>query len=90
MPQEEKTLKNFNPDLEDVKKEILEHCQTPRSKEAILAFIQVEPRPYNFKKYITALVEGRYLEYTIPGNVRHVKQMYYCTKKGQLYLKTIE
>ncbi len=77
------------PTVADVKKEILEFCLNPQSKESILEFIQVELKPYNFKKYITRLFEDRYLQHTIPHNPRATTQQYITSKKGQAYLKSI-
>ncbi len=78
------------PSVEEVKKEILEFCLSPQNKENILIHIQVEQKPYNFKKYITRLFEDRYLQHTIPHNPRASTQQYITSKKGLAYLKAIE
>jgi len=84
------SLTNKSPSVEDVKKDILEFCLEPRHKEDILNYIQLELKPYNFKKYISRLFQDRYLQYTIPQNPRSCAQQYITTKKGIVYLKSIE
>lgn len=79
-----------NPTVEDVKKEILEFCTTPHCKDDILNFIQVELKPYNVRKYITRLVEDRYLQFTIGNNPRSNSQEYIISRKGAAYLKSLE
>jgi hypothetical protein len=78
-----------NPAVEEVKKEILEYCICSRTKDQILNLIQVEPKPYNFRKYISRLFEERYLQHTIPHNPRATTQQYQTTKKGLAYLRAI-
>jgi len=75
--------------VEDIKKDVLEFCLQPRRKEEILHYIKLEPRPYNYKKYIARLFQDRYLQHTIPQNPRSGLQQYIITKKGLLYLKSI-
>jgi len=82
-------LTNSSPSVEDVKKDILEFCLQPRSKEEILSFIQLELKPYNYKKYISRLFQDRYLQHTIPQNPRSSLQQYITTKKGLIYLKSL-
>jgi ATP-dependent DNA helicase RecG len=81
---------NATPAIEDVKMEILQFCTTPQSKEEILSFIQVELKPYNVRKYITRLVEERYLQFTVGNNPRSHNQQYIISRKGQAYLKALE
>ena len=83
-------LAEKTPTVEEVKKEILGFCVNPRSKDDILAFIQVEIRPYNYKKYITRLFEDRYLQHTVPQCPRSSLQQYITSKKGLSYLRALE
>jgi len=83
------SLTKSSPSVEDVKKDILEYCLQPRSKEEILSFIQLELKPYNYKKYISRLFQDRYLQHTISQNPRSSLQQYITTKKGLVYLKSI-
>jgi hypothetical protein len=78
-----------NPSVEEVKKEILEYCISSRTKDQILNFIQVEPKPYHFRKYISRLLEDRFLQHTIPHNPRAMTQQYQTTRKGLAYLRAI-
>ena len=80
----------LTPTVEDVKKEILQFCTTPQGKEDILNFIQVEIKPYNVRKYITRLVEDRYLQFTVGNNPRSNSQQYIVSRKGSAYLKALE
>ena len=82
-------LINSSPSVEDVKKDVLEFCLQPRNKEDILSFIQLELKPYNYKKYISRLFQDRYLQHTIPQNPRSSLQQYITTKKGLIYLKSL-
>ena len=76
--------------MEDVKLEILQLCTTPQGKEEILSFIQVDLKPYNVRKYITRLVDDRYLQFTVGNNPRSNSQQYIISRKGQAYLKALE
>ena len=88
---EESNLKiNESPAVEDVKLEILQFCTTPQGKEEILSFIQVNLKPYNVRKYITRLVNDRYLQFTVGNNPRSNSQQYIISRKGQAYLKALE
>ena len=88
---EESNLKiNATPAVEDVKLEILQLCTTPQGKEEILSFIQVDLKPYNVRKYITRLVDDRYLQFTVGHNPRSNSQQYIISRKGQAYLKALE
>ena len=78
------------PVVEDVKMDILQFCCTARSKEEILNLIQVEVKPYHVRKYITRLVEERYLQFSVEGNPRCNTQQYIISRKGQAYLKALE
>ncbi|WP_026464513.1 hypothetical protein [Adhaeribacter aquaticus] len=83
-------LQEKSPEVEEVKLEILEFCKAAQPKENILKHIGIELRPYNYKKYISRLVEDRYLQYTIPHNPRSNVQQYITSKKGLAYLKAVE
>jgi len=83
------SLIKSSPSVEDVKKDVLEFCLQPRPKEEILNFIQLELKPYNYKKYIARLFQDRYLQHTIPQNPRSSLQQYITTKKGLIYLKSL-
>jgi ATP-dependent DNA helicase RecG len=89
MIQAEMVRSSKTPAVEEVKKEILEFCTCPRTKEEILNFIQVDLKPYNFKKYISRFIDDRYLQHTIPHNPRSTNQQYLTSKKGQSYLRAI-
>ena len=78
-----------SPTIEDVKMEILQLCTTAQGKEEILHHIQVEVKPYNVRKYITRLVEDRYLQFTVGHNPRSNTQRYIISKKGLSYLKLV-
>jgi len=78
------------PTVDDVKKEILDFCTSPHCKDDILKFIQVDPKPYNVRKYITRLVEDRYLQFTIGNNPRSNTQQYIISRKGLAYLKALD
>jgi hypothetical protein len=78
------------PAIEDVKKEILQFCTTPQGKEDILNFINVEIKPYNVRKYVTRLLEDRYLQFTVGHNPRSNSQQYTTSRKGLAYLKALE
>jgi len=83
------SLTKISPSVEDVKKDILEYCQQPRHKEEILNYIELELKPYNYKKYISRLFQDRYLQHTIPQNPRSSLQQYITSKKGTIYLKSL-
>ena len=90
MIEESKLKINAMPAVEDVKLEILQFCTTPQGKEEILSFIQVDLKPYNVRKYITRLVDDRYLQFTVGNNPRSYSQQYIISRKGQAYLKALE
>ena len=77
------------PVVEDVKMDILQFCTVARSKEEILNLIQVEVKPYHVRKYITRLVEERYLQFTVGNNPRSNSQQYIISRKGQAYLNAL-
>jgi len=87
---EPSTQIRFNPDVEDIKKEVLEFCIIPKSKGDILQQIGVEASHYNFKKYIVGLVNRRYLQPTLTRNTTSPNQQYTPTIKGLSYLKSLE
>lgn len=79
----------FNPDVDDIKKEVLEFCLTPKSKSDILQHIGVELNHYNFKKYIIGLVNQRYIKPTLTRNSTSPHQQYTPSLKGIVYLKSL-
>ncbi len=77
------------PELEDVKILILEFCLAAKTKEEILQLLQVEVNPIHHRKYITKLVNDRYLLKTNISNPRAYNQQYLTTRKGNAYLKAL-
>ena len=79
----------FNPDVDDIKKEVLEFCISPKSKGDILHHIGVEASHYNFQKYIIGLVTRRYIQTTLTRISTSPHQQYKPTLKGLNYLKSL-
>lgn len=90
MIKESKVKEGSSVAVEDVKLEILRFCTIPQTKEEILNLIQVDFKPYHVRKYITRLVEDRYLQFTMEHNPRSNSQQYIISRKGQAYLKALE
>jgi len=86
---ETSTQRIINPDVDDIKKEVLEFCIIPKSKSDILHHIGVEASHYNFKKYVIGLVNRRYIQTTLTRNSTSPHQQYKPTIKGLTYLKSL-
>ena len=76
--------------LEDVKKEVLEFCQEPHSREEILEHIQVQLTSENYNRYVATLVKQRFIKSDFMRNRNSTKQKYIITQKGLNYLKAID
>lgn len=75
--------------LDDVKKEILEFCNDPHGREAILGHINVEITTDNYGRYIKKLLDQRFIAPNRLRSISQVKQQYLTTQKGRNYLKAI-
>ena len=76
-------------ELDDVKKELLEFCTVPQSKEAILEGLHAEVTKTNYHKLILPLLNQRFLRNDLIGNRRSNKEKFVITQKGLNYLKAI-
>ena len=60
---------------------MLEFCQSPRTREAIQAFIKIKDREYFRKNLLQPLLKQGFLKPTIPDKPTSSKQKYYATKE---------
>ena len=84
------SLVPYNPEVDDIKKEVIEFCISPRQKEEILRHIKVEVKPLTIKKYITSLVKNRYIQPVLTRNLKPQHQQYTATTKGLSYIRSLE
>jgi hypothetical protein len=75
--------------LDDVKKEILEFCLEPHGPVAILDHIKVAVTKNNHSKFISQLLEKRFLTSALQRKRSSANQKYVITQKGLNYLKAI-
>jgi len=75
--------------LEDVKKELLEFCLEPHNRETMLQHIQMTDTSDNYKRYVAALLNQRFIKSDQVRNRNSVNQKYVITQKGLNYLKSI-
>jgi len=75
--------------LDDVKKEILEHCIEPQGKASIMEHIKVPNNQQNYSKFILKLVDQRFIASGFLRKRSSANQQYIITKKGINYLKAI-
>jgi hypothetical protein len=77
------------PQLEDVKKEILEFCLQAKSRTDILEYISVACTPFNYSRYVGTLLTQRFIKSNLLDK-RHTRQgKFIITQKGLNYLKAI-
>ena len=76
-------------ELDDFKKELLEFCAEPQSKEAILERLHVDVSKTNYHKLILPLLNQRFIRNDMIGNRRSNKEKFVITQKGLNYLKAI-
>jgi ATP-dependent DNA helicase RecG len=69
-------------ELGEREKQILKFCQEPKSSREILDFTGVSYHSRNVSKFITTLLDGGLLYYTIPENLFHNKQKYFTVEEN--------
>ena len=67
-------------ELNKKEKMILDFCRQPKSSREILDFIGVSYHSKNVGKFITALIDGGFLYYTIPEFSFHRRQKYFTVE----------
>jgi hypothetical protein len=82
-------LKNAGLSLDDVKKEILEYCLEPQGPTNILEHIQVVITKNNYSKFITTLLDQRFIISTLLRKRNSANQKFTTSQKGLNYLKAI-
>jgi hypothetical protein len=81
--------RNAGLSLEDVKKEILEYCLEPHGPSDILEHIKVVITKNNYSKFITTLLDQRFIISTLLRKRNSANQKFMTTRKGLNYLKAI-
>ena len=61
-------------------KELVEFCETPRSRDEICEFLNLKSKTYVVKEYVIPLVERGVLRMTIPDRPRSSNQRYVANK----------
>ena len=75
--------------LEDVKKDILELCLQPQSREDILTYLHLDCTSGNYSRYIGTLLSNRFIKTNLLDKRRSRQEKYIVTQKGLNYLKAI-
>jgi ATP-dependent DNA helicase RecG len=66
---------------------IIEFCNVPKSKQEILAFLDLKNHTDNFKRHVQPLIEKEYLDYIIKDNLKNRNQKYVQTSLGILLIE---
>jgi len=72
-----------------IKKNILNFCETAKSRKEIMDMLRLTNHSFNFNNYIKPLLELGLLAQTLPDKPQSSKQQYITTKKGNEYLSRL-
>ena len=67
--------------------DILKECKQPRFREELMHILDLSDREHFRKTYLVPLLEGGWIEMTIPEKPRSIKQRYKTTEEGKKILE---
>lgn len=59
---------------------ILEFCKEPRSRRQMQEYLDISDKKHFMEKALKPLLDGGYIEMTIPSNPSHIRQRYVAVK----------